>query len=106
MGFDSFSKIGLVLDNPSDDQTHPAQTSNLDGEINAFIWVDSAQENQVLAAGLLKRVQRKIDAVVDRRQIIQAGGSIRVANGNEVSVAILLIDRHNFGRRESMDSRQ
>src|SRR5256885_7339129 len=30
MGFDLLPKIGLILDNTSDDQRHSAQTSNLD----------------------------------------------------------------------------
>ena len=97
MGFGPLSEIGLILDNTSDDQTHSAQTSNLDGQMNTFIWVDPIKENQVITAGLLKRVQRKIDAVVDRRQLIQPCGSIGVADGNEVSVTILLINRHDFG---------
>jgi hypothetical protein len=50
-----------------------------------------------LTAGLLKWVQRKIDAVVDRRQVIQPCGSIGVADGDEVSVTILLINRHDLG---------
>jgi hypothetical protein len=35
--------------------------------MNTFVRVDTAQENQVFAAGVLKRVQREIDAVVDGR---------------------------------------
>ena len=97
MGFDPLSEIALILDNTGDDQTHSAQTSNLDGQMNTFIRVDPTKENQVITAGLLKRVQRKIDAVVDRRQVIQPCGSIGVADGNEVSVTILLINRHDFG---------
>jgi hypothetical protein len=31
--------------------------------MNTFIWVDPTEENQVITAGLPKRVQRKIDAV-------------------------------------------
>ena len=97
MGFDLLPEIGLILDNTSDDQTHSAQTSNLDGQMNTFIRVDPTEENQVITAGFLKRVQREIDAVVDGRQVIQPCGSIGVADGNEVSVTILLIDGHDFG---------
>src|SRR5437667_11881904 len=103
MGFDLLPKIGLILDNTSDDQTHSAQTSNLDGQMNTFIRVNPTEENQVIAAGFLKRVRREIDAVVDGRQVIQPCGSVGVADGNEVSVTILLVDGHDFCGRESVD---
>src|SRR5579864_4226000 len=106
MGFDLLPEIGLILDNTSDDQTHSAQTSNLDGQMNTFVRVDSTEENQVITAGFLKRVQREIDAVVDGRQVIQPCGSVGVADGNEVSVTILMINGHDFGRRESVDGSQ
>ena len=56
MGFDLLPEIGFVLDNTSDYQTQSAQMSNLDGQMNTFIWVDPTKENQVITAGLLKRV--------------------------------------------------
>ena len=96
MGFDLLPEIGLILDNTSDDQTHSAQTSNLDGQMNTFIRVDPTEENQVFTAGFLKRVQGEVDAVIDGRQVIQPCGSIGVADGHEVSVTILLIDGHDF----------
>src|SRR5207245_10579578 len=106
MGFDLLPKIGLILDNSSDDQTHSAQTSNLDGQMNTFIWVDPTEENQVITAGFLKRVQREIDAVVDGRQVIQPSGAIEVAEGNEEALTILLLDRPDFGVRLAVDGRQ
>src|ERR1700693_2057844 len=96
MGFDLLPEIGFVLDNTSDDQTHSAQTSNLDGQMNTFIRVDPTKENQVIAAAFLKRVQRQINAVVDGRQVVQPCRSVGVANGNEISTTILLIDGHDF----------
>src|SRR5580704_184904 len=51
IGFDPLSEIGLILDNTSDDQTHSAQTSNLDGKMNTFIRVDPTKKNQVITAG-------------------------------------------------------
>ena len=59
--------------------------------MNTFIRMDPTEENKVITAGFLKRVQREVDAVVDCRQVIQPCGSIGVADGNEVSVTILLI---------------
>src|SRR3981081_329220 len=97
MGFDPLPAIGLLLDNTSDDQTQSAQTSNLDGQMNTFIRVDPTEENQVITAGFLKRVQREIDAVVNGRQVIQPCDSIGVADGDKISVTILLIDGHDFG---------
>ena len=71
VGFDLLPEIGLILDNASDEQAQSAQASNLDGQMNTLIRVNPAEENQVITAGFLKRVQREVDAVVDRRQVIQ-----------------------------------
>src|SRR5437879_11311671 len=97
MGSDLLPEIGLILNNTSDDQTHSAQTSNLDGQMNTFIRVDPTEENQVITAGFLKRVQREIDAVVDGSQVIQPCGSIGVADGHKVSVTLLMIVVLDFG---------
>src|SRR5437016_13321730 len=103
MGFDLLPEIGLILDNTSDDQTHSAQTSNLDGQMNTFIRVDPTEENQVITAGFLKRVQREMDAIVAGRQVSQPSGSIRVAAGIEVSVTIVRLDGHHLGARVTVD---
>ena len=71
MGLDLLPEIRLILNDTCDDQTHSAQASNLDGEMDTFIRVDPAQENQVFAATVLKGIQREIDAVVDGRQVIR-----------------------------------
>src|SRR5258706_7671218 len=71
--------------------------------MNALVRVNPAQENQIITAGLLKGVERKIDSVVDGRQIIQARRTIRIADGNKISVTILLINGHDFVRREAVD---
>jgi hypothetical protein len=65
--------------------------------------MNAAQENQVITAGFLKRVQREVNPVVDRRQVIQPRRAIGIADGNKISVTVLLIDGHDFRRRESMD---
>ena len=88
---------------PGDEQRQAAQAGHRDREMDAFVGVDSPQENQLFARRFLKRIQRKIDPVVNGRQIIQSGRAIGVADGNEISGAIFLIDRHDLGRRESVD---
>ena len=103
MGLDLLPEVGFVLDDAGDDQTHSAQTGHLDGQMKTFVRMDPTKENQVIAGRALKRIQGKIDAVVDGRQVIQPWCSVGVADRNEVSVTILLIDGHDFGRRESMD---
>src|SRR5205807_2633605 len=67
VGFDLLPEIRLILDDTCNDQTHSAQTSNLDSKMNTFIRMDPTEENQVLTTGFLKRVQREVDAVIDRR---------------------------------------
>ena len=97
VGLDLLPEICLILDDPRDEQRQPAQTSNLDRQMDTFVRVDPAEENQSSPPRFLKRVQREIDAVVDGRQVIQPCGSIGVADGDKISVAILLIDRHDLG---------
>ena len=67
MRFDLFPEISFVLDDAGDDQTYSAQTGHLDRQMNTFIWMDPTEENQVITAAFLKRVQREINAVVDGR---------------------------------------
>jgi len=97
MGFDLLPEIGLILDNTSDDQTQSAQTSNLDGQMNTFIRVDPTEENQVITAGFLKAGTTRGRYRYGLSPGNSACGSIGVADGNKISVTILLIDGHDFG---------
>ena len=67
-----------------------AQASNLDRQMDAFVRVNPAEEDQVIAARFLKRVQREVDPVIDCRQVIQPRRAIGVADGNKISVTIFL----------------
>src|SRR5690348_18126231 len=71
--------------------------------MHALVRVNSPQKNQVIAARFLKRIQREIDPVVYGCQIVQSRSAIGVADGYKIPVAVLLIDRHDLGRRESVD---
>ena len=64
--------------------------------MDAFVGVNPAEEDQV-AATFLERVQREVDPVIDRSQIIQSRRAIGVADRNEISVAVLLIYGHDLG---------
>src|SRR5579862_1111941 len=106
MRFDLLAKIVLILNDAGDDQPHSAQPCNLDRQMNTFVRMDSAEENDVIAAVFLKWIQREVDTVVDSCQVIQSCRPVRVADRDEVSVSILLIDRHYFCGRKSVDSCQ
>ena len=93
VGLHLFAEIGLILDNARDEQRQPAQARNFDRQMDTLVRVNPAEEDQVIAAMFLQRVQREVDAVVDRRQIIQPRRAIGVADGNKVSVPILLDTR-------------
>src|SRR5690348_261029 len=69
----------------------------------ALVRMNSPQKNQIIAARVPKRIQRKVNTVVHGRQIVQSRRAIRVADGYKIPVAVLLIDRHDLGRRESVD---
>ena len=60
MRFDLLSEIALVLDDASNEQTQSAQASNLDLQMNNLVPMNPVQENHVITAGFLKRVQREV----------------------------------------------
>ena len=99
-------KYVLILDDAGDQQRQPTPLRNLDRQVDALVRVDPAEKDQIIAAGFLKRVQREVDSVIDRRQVVQPRRAIGVADRDEVSVTILLIDRHDSGRRESVNGCQ
>ena len=74
--------------------------------MNTLVRVNPAEEDQVVTARFLQRVQREIDPVIYGSQVIQPGRSIEVADGNEVSVVVLLVHRHDFRRGTSVDRSQ
>ena len=78
---------------PAMSKRQPAQASHLDRQMDALVRVNPAEEDQVIAARFLKRVQREVDSVIDRRQIIQPRRAIGVADGDKISVTILLDTR-------------
>lgn len=43
-------KIRLVLDDSGDRQRQPALTRDFDGQVYAFVRMDAAQKNQIVAA--------------------------------------------------------
>jgi hypothetical protein len=46
---------------------NPRRRATSMGQMNTFIRMDPTEENKVITAGFLKRVQREVDAVVDCR---------------------------------------
>src|SRR6516162_9813004 len=106
VGFDLFSKVLFILDDSGNDQRQSTQASNSDRQMDTLVWVNPPDGNQVITARLLERVQRDIDPVVHGRQVVQPRRAIGVADGNEVSVPILLVDRHNSRGREPVDRGQ
>ena len=58
---------------PAISKWQAAQPGNRDGQMDAFVGMNSAQEDQLFAGRLLKRIQREIDPVVHGGQIVQSG---------------------------------
>ena len=100
------AEVALILDNPGDKEWQPAQASRLDRQMDTFVRVNPAEEDEVISATFLDRVQREIDPVIDRREIIQTRCAIGVADRNKISVPILFVHGHDFGRGESVDGRK
>ena len=47
-----------------------------------------ADEDEILSRRFTLGVKCEVDSVVDRRQVIEAGGAIGIADGNEISVTV------------------
>ena len=58
--------------------------------------MNAPQKNQLLAMRFAQWIQGQVDSVVDRFHVVESGRPIGVANGNEVSVAIFLVDAHDL----------
>src|SRR5437588_3291144 len=106
VGLHLLAEVGPILDNTRDEQRQPAQASRLDRQMDTLVRVNPAEEDQVISAKSLDRVQGEVDSVIHRGQIIQTRCAIGVADGDKISVTILLIHGHDFGRRESVDGRE
>ena len=74
--------------------------------MDTLIWMDPTNKDELFPAALPLRVECEVDAVVDRCQVIQPRCAIRIADGDEISIPVLLVDRHDAGRGKSVDGRQ
>src|SRR5450432_1246357 len=80
-----------------------AQASHLDGQVDTLVRMYPPQENQVAAGGGLEWIERQIDSVVDSRDVIQAGRPVRVTDRDKIAIAVLAVNGHDPGRRESVN---
>ena len=55
MGLDLLAEIGFVLNDAGDDQASLAQARDLDREMNALVWMDAAEKDQVITGAFLER---------------------------------------------------
>ena len=53
-----FPEVCLILDDARDKQRQPAEVRNLNRQMDTLVRVNAAEKNQLIAAALLKRVQR------------------------------------------------
>ncbi len=69
--------------------------------------MDPSEEEQVAARRGVQREGIGIDAVVDRRQVVEARVAVRVADRHVGALRVVpLVDGENRGRREAVDGRQ
>ena len=50
VGLHLLAEVGPILDNSRDEQRQPAQAGNFDGQMDALVRVNPAEEDQVIAA--------------------------------------------------------
>ena len=95
-----------ILHNPGDDQLPPTPAGGLDCQVDPLVGMNPPNKDQLLPFARSQGVERKVDSVVNGREVIQARCAIRIANGNEVSVLIFLVNRHDARRGEAVNRSQ
>ena len=65
------AEVRLVLDDPGDDERHARTPGDLDREVRALVRMDPAEEQQVVAGLRDEGEPGEVDAVMDRRGVVQ-----------------------------------
>ena len=72
-----------VLDDPADQQSAPGQPGDLDGLCGALVRVDTAEDDQILAAGRRERQRGKVDPVVNGRCVLEFRDPVGIRDRDE-----------------------
>ncbi len=96
-------EVSRILHNAGDQQLSAALAGGLDRQVDTFIRMYPADEDEMFAPGFALGIKREIDSVVDRCQVIEPGARSESLIETKYPVAVFLIDRHDARRGEAVD---
>ena len=100
-------EVPLVLDDPGEDQGQPDAFGDLDRLDRPFVRMDPSEEQQIAAGSVAELELAHVDAVMNRRHVIESRVPVGIADGDVVaSVVVLLEHRHDPFGRKAVDRRQ
>ena len=106
MGLDLGSEVLLVLDDPGDVEPSSRSVRHVDRVRRALVGMDPSEEQQVVIRRCMDAERVGVDAVVDRRCIVQPLVAVGVADRDVVVGGVVpLVDRQDPRRREAVNGR-
>ncbi len=78
--FDLLAKVRLVVRNAGHLQAHAGALGDLDREVRALLGMEAREEEQIVAGAVDERERIGIDAVVRRREVVEARIAVGVAD--------------------------
>ena len=103
-GLDRSLEVLVVLNDPRDDQRQTGRLGDVDSLDGPFLGMDSSEEEEVVPRPLPRLERVHVDAVVNRRDVVEALVPVGVADRDVVPPRVVLLeDRDDLLRREAVD---
>src|SRR3989337_914866 len=104
MGPDVLREVVLVLNNARHEEPAAGASGDLDRFFYAFVVMDAAEEEEVVAAFRAKREALDVYTVVDSRDIVEFGAAVRFADRDVVRPAVVSpVDGQDAVGRRTLD---
>ena len=105
-GLHELLEVVAVLDDPGDHQRHARVLGDVDRLHRPLVRMDPPEEQEIVARPLLELELGDVDAVVDRRDVIEALVPVGVADRDVVPALVVLLEhRQDPLRGEPVDRR-
>ena len=92
MRLDEFIEVLLVLNDSGDYQVFAGLFRDINSQMRPLIKMYASKEDQLIARRLSKGQIRKVNTVINRRQIVQPFVPVRIADGSIVRIFMVVID--------------
>ncbi len=104
--FNEIIEIILVLNNARYNQIHAGFFCHLDSQMCPLVVVYSSVVDKLIAGRWSKGKIRKVDAVINSRQIGQSGIPVGIADRDIISVLVVVVYTQDVGIGKTVDSCQ